>query len=289
MRTTDIYNNVPALCAALIAIILFASTAQAQKNDSTLTQAAGCPVTDTRLTHNVRMIGAGSTNILDTYLSPEKYRGTVVRYVSHTTRPTRCKGFTQILMHQGDVSVSHNRADNNNEIAGMYNFQYAWRYNWDFLGKQLHVEAGAGIDLGLGFIYNTRNSNNPAQAKASLNIAPSAAVVYNFNIKQHPFAIRYELTAPLAGLMFSPNYGQSYYEIFNEGNYDHNVVATTTASTPSLHQIVSLDFPLWHTWFRVGYLGDYRQAKVNNLKYHSYSHILMIGIVRHFSITKYRP
>lgn len=261
--------------------------AMAQETD-TATTSNPAP-TDIRLIHNARMVGIGSTNILDTYLSPEKYRGTEIRYMSHTTRPTRYKNFTQIMIHQGDVSLSHNRADNNDEIAGMYNFQYAWRYNWDFCGRRLHVEAGAGIDFNLGFIYNTRNTNNPAQAKVSLNLAPSAAITYNFNIGRHPFAIRYETMAPLVGLMFSPNYGQSYYEIFNEGNYDHNIVPTTIAATPSLRQMISLDFPLWHTWFRIGYLGDYQQAKANNLKYHSYSHIFMIGIVRHFSITKHRP
>ena len=32
------------------------------------------------------MLGVGYTNILDTYLSPEKYRGTDVRFISHTRR-----------------------------------------------------------------------------------------------------------------------------------------------------------------------------------------------------------
>lgn len=266
----------------LAAALLFTHTASAQE-DSTV------HVTDTDITHNVRMIGAGSTNILDTYLSPEKYRGTEIRYISHTTRPTRLKGFTRIFIHQGEVSLSCNRADNNDEIGGMYNFQYAWRYNWDFHGKRLHVEAGAGTDFNIGFLYNTRNTNNPAQARISLGIAPSAAVVYNFNVRQWPFAVRCEVMAPVAGLMFSPNYGQSYYEIFNEGYYDHNIVPTSFISAPSLSHMICLDFPIRHTWFRAGYLGDYRQAKVNNLKYHTYSHMFVIGIVRHFSITRYRP
>lgn len=241
------------------------------------------------LTSSVKMVGIGGTNILDTYLSAEKYHGTEIRYLSHTTRSTRVRNFTQILIHQGDLSLSGNRADNNDEMAGMYNFQYAWRYNRNFLGSRLHVEAGAGIDFNLGFIYNLRNGNNPAQAKASLNIAPSAAVAYDFNISRHKFQVRYEVMAPLAGLMFSPNYGQSYYEIFNKGDYDHNIVPTTFVSAPSLRHMVSLDFPLWHTWFRIGYLGDFQQAKVNNLKYHTYSNMFMIGVVRHFSIIKNRP
>ena len=35
---------------------------------------------------NAMMIGVGATNLLDTYLSPEKYRGLDVRFLSHTRR-----------------------------------------------------------------------------------------------------------------------------------------------------------------------------------------------------------
>ena len=101
--------------------------------------------------------------------------------------------------------------------------------------------------------------------------------------------LRYEASAPLIGLMFSPNYGQSYYEIFNKGNYDHNIVPVTTFSIPSLQQMLSLDFTLGRTTMRIGYLGNYRQAKVNNLKYHDYSHMIVFGLVRHFKITRIIP
>ena len=227
--------------------------------------------------YRMRMVGIGSVNLLDTYLSPENYKGTEVRFVSLTSKPSRWKTLSQRIVHQGDVSVSHNRADNNDELAGFYNFQYSLTHDWQ-LTEALSAWAGGGLDLTLGFVYNTRNSNNPAQAKASLNLSPAAGLAYAFSVKGKPWVVRYDATVPLVGVMFSPNYGQSYYEIFNRGNYDHNVVPTTVVATPSLRQMLTLDLPLFGRRFVVGYLGDYQQAKVNKLKYHNYTHALVLGV-----------
>ena len=238
---------------------------------------------------NAQMIGVGAANILDTYLSPEKYSGTEVRYVSHTLRRREGRRWSRMLVHQGSFAYADNRAGEGGEMMGMYTFTYGVHYNWDFLGGRLNVMAGGQADVEAGFLYNTRNGNNPAQARLSLNIAPSAAVRYRFKLWNTPFAARYEVSAPLFGVMFSPNYGQSYYEIFSRGDYDHNVVPTTVASRPSLRQMLTLDFTLGKTTLRIGYLGDFRQADVNNLKFHTYSNMFLIGFVRTFKLTNIIP
>lgn len=238
---------------------------------------------------NAQMIGIGSVQILDTYLSPEEYSGTEVRYLSHTERRREGSRWSRLLLHQGSFSYSKNRADNGNYVAGAYSFSYGMHFNWQFLGGRMNVRAGGQADLDAGFLYNTRNGNNPAQARFSLDVSPSAAVSYRFRLGRVPFKAQYEAAVPLVGVMFSPNYGQSYYEIFTRGNYDHNVVPTTIGCMPSLRQILTVDFTLCRTTFRIGWLGDYRQAKVNSLKYHEYSNLLMIGIVRSFKLTKIIP
>lgn len=238
---------------------------------------------------NAQMIGIGGVQILDTYLSPEEYTGTELRYLSHTVRQREGRKWSRLLLHQGSFSYSKNRADNSNNVAGAYQFSYGAHRNWQLLGGKMNVRAGAQADLYAGFLYNTRNGNNPAQARLSLNVSPSAAVSYRFNIKRVPLKATYEASIPLLGVMFSPNYGQSYYEIFTRGNYDHNAVPTTIGSTPSLRNMLTLDFTLSKTTFRIGWLGDFRQARVNNLKYHEYSNMLILGIVRSFKITKLVP
>ena len=83
------------------------------------------------------------------------------------------------------------------------------------------------IDLNGGFIYNLRNSNNPAQAKAYGSIDASAMAIYKFKIGNYPLVLRYQANLPLMGLMFSPEYGQSYYEIFSLGHGGKNILFTS--------------------------------------------------------------
>lgn len=235
---------------------------------------------------NTQIIGFGAASILDTYLSPEEYSGGQIRYMSHTLRETEGKKWLRRILHQGVAAYAHNRADNANMMAGAYRFSYGILRSWSLVGGSLQLRLGGMADANVGFLYNTRNGNNPAQAKLSIDIGPVAMAAYNTNMSRMPLYVEYEICAPLCGVMFSPNYGQSYYEIFSKGNYDHNAVPTTFLSTPSMSQMLTVGLGVGKTVVKVGYLGDYRQEKVNNLKYHCYSHMFVVGITRRFSIVK---
>lgn len=269
-------------CFSLSVIILFALSSPTLAQDT---------LRSNKVITNTQMLGIGAVNTLDTYLSPEEYTGTELRYISHSVRENGTK-LSRELVHQAQILSVRNRRENNNELGGFYNFQYNWQYalgQWNVGEGELRLKVGGGVDTRLGFLYNMRNSNNPAQAYGQVNIAPNAVAAYRFRLRNLPFQLRYEVQVPLLGLAFSPNYGQSYYEIFTRDNYDHNLVVTSPVSAPSLRQLLTLDFTVRHTTFRIGYLGDYQQAKINQLRQHVWSNLLVLGIVRKFSINKFIP
>lgn len=231
------------------------------------------------------MISIGHVDILDTYLSQEKATGLELRYnkerlnrklvESGDTTVAKLRKWSSFVSQEALVTKAGTRGNSNSILGAMYNLRLGWHYNID--PSPLNVRFGLLGDFVLGGLYNTRNSNNPAQLKLALSVDPSVLATWKFSIKGKPFALRYEASAPLLGIAFSPNYGQSYYEIFTRGSYDHNVVFTSLASGFQVQQQLLLDFRLWKTTFTIGYLNDIRQLSANSLKYHQYTHAVTIG------------
>ena len=170
--------------------------------------------------------------------------------------------------------------------AGLASWSCALHYQFKEVTSGLKLLAGPYLDLHAGAVYNTRNSNNPAQAKAYGGVGVSGMAIYKFRIKHYPLAIRYQANLPLAGAMFSPQFGESYYEMFSIGNHKGNVKFTSLNNNPSLFQFVTIDFPIRNTIMRAGYVCDIQQSKTNGLKSHSYSHDFMIGFVRNLHLLR---
>lgn len=225
--------------------------------------------------------GVGFTNVFDTYLSPQEYKGIDFRLSRETIRMTRLFDGNVSVQNffQADLGYTHNRADNNNMFSGLVNWNYGLHYQFR-LTENFKLLAGGLLDLNGGFVYNLRNSNNPASARAYINLDASGMAIWHLKVKHYPLTLRYQVNLPVMGMLFSPHYGQSYYEIFSLGHASGVVRFTSLHNQPSLRQLLTVDLPIGKTNMRFSYLADLQQYKVNHLKTHTYSHVFMVGVVK---------
>lgn len=230
-------------------------------------------------------LGVGSSHQLDTYLSPQNYDGVQVSLLRETLRMTRLAKhhISFQTLWQGAFSHTSNATKTTNDLGGMISYDAFWHYNWTPTSS-LRLMAGAGVGGELGFLYNAHGGNNPAQGRLTIDLSASAMAIYKFRLGKQPFALRYQLSMPVMGVMFSPQFGQSYYEI-SQGYLNHNVCFSHPANAFSLWQQLTLDITLGkRAVLRTGYLCDIKQSHVNNIKVHNRSHSFLIGYVRYFRL-----
>lgn len=259
-------------------ICVFAQTALQAQEDS---------LKASRYLMRATLYGVGYSNVYDTYLSPQEYKGMDFRVTRETMRMTTLfdGNVSAQNFFQANLSYTHNRADNNNTFAGLVNWNYGLHYQFR-ITENFKLLAGGLADFNGGFVYNLRNTNNPASAKAYINLDASGMAIWHVKVKNVPLTLRYQLNVPVAGVLFSPNYGQSYYEIFTLGNSEGVIKFTTLKNQPSIRQLFSLDFPVFCSKLRLSYMWDVQQSKVNQLKTHTNSHIFLVGFVKDLYLVK---
>lgn len=244
------------------------------------------PVAERKPTASSFLLGIGGTNQLDTYLSPMEYTGMQVSFMTQSDRMTHLA--QRHISFQSTFLGAFTSADNPAETAtytgGRLAYDAAWHYHYSPC-RNLDLKGGANVGTDLGFLYNDRNGNNPAQGQFSIDLSLSAGASYTFKLRKLPMQAGYQADLPMVGLMFCPEFGESYYEIYQNG-VGHDIVFAHPGNALSLRQMLTLDFCLKRITLRVGYLCDIRQRDAHSLQYHDISHNFMFGIVRHFQLMK---
>lgn len=239
---------------------------------------------DTTIRTHAFTIGIGSSHQLDTYLSPRDYTGYQINLMHETLRMTTMvdKRISYQSLWQGSFTSTHNSLQTARYFGGHVGFDALWHYNWT-LASGLRLMAGGAVGADAGFLFSTRGGNNPAQGRLSVDFSASVMANYKLRLGKKDIALRYQANMPLVGMMFSPQFGQSYYDMY-QGNINGNVCFSHPVNAFSLWQQLSVDIPLGkYIIMRAGYLCDIRQSHIHSIKVHDYSHSFMIGLVRTFS------
>lgn len=246
------------------------------------------------------LFGAGHSALYDEYLSPLDYAGPSASIGMQNTRSTRWANgaVSQLTQFEFNGTYAHSPGKHGRFYDGQFTVGFGWFYNFTpKVDRGWNLALGGLAEFSGGGTYSTRNGNNPAQGRAAFDVAPSAIFTYAFRAPvrfrifsdepnavepvEHLCRLRVQLDVPLAGLMFSPQYGQSYYELFSLGHYDHNVCFTYPVNAPSARLQATLHVPVSrHTQFVIGYRGEARQSHVNNLGRHAWENGAVIGFTR---------
>lgn len=264
------------ICQLLFCALAF-SEVKAQSVPFTLTADSAHQHIKTTLTE----WGVGGVSLLDTYLSPLTYKGTDFAFDYHTERLAHWgkRHVTVSGQYGGHYAYAQSPTDDGKYMDAELSFSGGWHYNWR-PSPHWRLAAGGLMELSGGFTYNTRNSNNPAQARLGTAFLASGIAEYYFAFFKRKATVRLQLDGQLMGVQFSPEYGQSYYEIFSLGHSAGIIHFTHLGNCPTGRAQLHVVLPIKRSHISVGYQADIRQSQLGGLKRHAWRNALMIGYVR---------
>jgi hypothetical protein len=260
------------LCTFLL--LFFFSLCRSQETESPLA-----------LTYQSTLLGvAGKVSVYDTYLSPLKYTGSNLGLYYEQMKPIGWMNGRLSVQHL--FTMNYTWSKNKPETASYYNglIEYNYGLYYGFKpAEKLQVFAGTQAGGLLGFVYNTRNGNNPATGKAHLNLSLSAMAAYQLKIKSQPVHFRYQLNLPFAGIMYAPHFGQSYYEI-GLGNTNDLIHFASFHNYLSIRNMLSVEIPMHTLILRLAYSHTLYETRKNDLDTQLNLNMFYIGFSKNFFV-----
>jgi len=243
----------------------------------------GTPIS---LTYKITQVGYGISKVYDSYLSPLKYSGSNVGLHYEQMKKTGLMNGNVSEQHQ--MNANYSWCDNNSGTASYYTGLLEYNYGLLYgLKKTEKLQLLTGMQAGglFGFVYNTRNGNNPATAKAHINLSLSAIANYKLKIRSQPVNLRYQISLPFIGAMYSPNFGQSYYEI-GIGVTDNLVHFGSFHNYFSTRNILSAEIPLNKFTLLFSYHYSFYETRINDLDTQLINNTFYIGFSSNFFVVK---
>ena len=234
---------------------------------------------ESRPVTGVYSLEMGGTSVLATYLSPLTYSGPQYSLSGSWSKAMPFNAEHAIMQFDGSASFCNllNPAQTARMVGLVADFSWdmAWRAR---LRHDFQVTAGGGIDFTGGAYYLLRNSNNPVEAVANLSLMLTASASWHFTIGRLPILIADRIKLPSLGVFFSPEYGETYYEIYL-GNYKGLAHAGWWGNNFRIDNLLSVTLDFGRTSLMVGYrLNAYNQW-ANNLNTKIVTNSFVVSVI----------
>ena len=226
------------------------------------------------------MVDLGPASILDTYLSPVENEGVGLRLEYERKQAMRFDPERWIMqMNVGADYASVNNPAGNHVAHSLHaDFKWGMMRRWrDVLTPGLGVYVGPSAQFRGGAVYKPTNSNNVVSVRLHCAVNVTAMVSYDLNVKELPITFSYQATLPVMGVFFSPEFGETYYEIYL-GNTSGLAHFGWWGNRFDMVNQLSADLHLGRTVLRLGYRNSVERTFVNNLKTRSVMHSAVLGV-----------
>ncbi len=221
----------------------------------------------------------GSSELVDTYLTPLRYSGWTTgigydRWQAMEFDPDR---WSMNLKANFQLDRTSNMVGN----ADMWYF--GARFSWGMYRRwrmPYGIMAGIGgrMSADFGCLYASRNGNNPASEKAAVTVDAGGYIAHRFgNIFGKMVDLRYVTSVPLTGCFFSPDYGELYYEIYL-GNHSGLAHWAWWCNYFRWDNLACADIHFGNTVVSVGYRCNVLSTEVNHITSRILSHSFVFGL-----------
>ena len=224
------------------------------------------------------MFNIGGAKLINTYLTPIKYSGLDFGFAYE--RMQAMKFDPEKWVMRLTASIDMNKTDNPVRNADMWRLvgdvSWGMTRRWQLPYDNV-VAAGGSTGLDLGCIYNARNGNNPVAVEAAWTVNATGYVTWKTKILNLPVTLKYQPTVPLAGVFFSPDYGELFYEIYL-GNHSGLAHFAWWGDYFRMDNLLTADLHFGSTALRVGFRSDLLSTKVNHIVTRVVTYSAVIGV-----------
>ena len=230
---------------------------------------------------NNTSFGFSSLNLTDHYLSPLPYNGFGICINTENRRLYSVNTPNLSIMNRGKIELGSTLNPVKNAAIWYMGANFGWGMHYHFHPiNNLQILAGGIWDLDLGLKLNTRNVNNPFNMDLSTNLNLSAVFIYDIPTAKRTLRLQASFDSPWIGIMFAPEQGISYYEMFLLKSKGHFVHFSSFHNKLALRQNYSIEIPFKNSTWRFGIWAENKKWQTNLIIFKQNNIGLFFGYTR---------
>ena len=226
-------------------------------------------------------VGIGGADARSSYLSPLIYKGRAYSLSGEWSKASQWNPENLIMVFNGGGNMrSMLNPAHTASMIGL-DVSFDWGVQWRRrLPYSLQVTAGGAVDVNGGVLYLPRNGNNPANALFRAGIDAKGSLSWKTSVGKVPVVVRDQVAIPTLGAFFSPQYGETYYEIYL-GNHSGLAHFGWWGNNFGINNHLSVMLDFGRTAMERGYRYEYQSYWANRINTHVSRHSFTIGVIPH--------